>query len=205
MKTGKVFLLLLKSIPLVLTLKIKLAIPRLREKLRERKLEKRKKRLLKKERKRAKMINQTGKDGIPGMPDSPDELLENSGNLRSDSPGSGSTEITEELAGDLLNLPFQVWGSINPVVLPLSPLRMKLMAAPFSRILEKYGLGKIAKDEIILGFFLSVEVYARVKAVHDSKKDLKFVRNNSGKAGAGENDVSKNSDQVAGAGSDIHP
>ena len=186
MKTGKVLRLCLKSILLVLSLKMVLLVQGLREMLRRKRKERKEKKFRKKERKRLEM--ERTNDGIPGMPDSPDELLEDSSKPSIVSPGSGSTEVTRELAGDLLNLPFQAWSLFNPVVLPLSPHEQELLAGPFSRILEKYGMGKIAKDEIVFGFYLTAFVYGRVKAIKDSKG----VRDDSRKAGKGKDNVIEN-------------
>ena len=118
-----------------------------------------------------------------------------------------TTEVSRELAGDLLNLPFQAWSLVNPVVLPLSPAEQERLAGPFSRILEKYGMGKIAKDEIVFGFYLTAVVYGRIKAIKDSKpkkEKVKDVRDDSRQAGPGENDPGKttNSQTAGGASPD---
>jgi hypothetical protein len=42
--------------------------------------------------------------------------------------------------------------------------------------MEKYGLGKVAKDEILLGFYLTAVIYGRVKAVAAAKKQAKMVQ-----------------------------
>ena len=78
--------------------------------------------------------------------------------------------ISEALAGDLIALPFDAWAIVVPAVDPLSPAEKERLAGPFARILEKYGLGKIAKDEILLGFYLTACIYARAKAMRDAKK-----------------------------------
>jgi hypothetical protein len=105
-----------------------------------------------------------------------------------------TTEVTEELAGDLINIPFELWSSFNPVVLPLSPVERNLLAGPFSRILEKYGMGKLAKDEIVFGFYLTAFAYGRYKAVRAAKpkKEIKTdAGNDSRKAGPGQDDAGK--------------
>jgi hypothetical protein len=90
----------------------------------------------------------------------------------SPSIGSESPEpaVSEALAGDLIALPFDgahlIWSDSQP----LSEAEKERLAGPFARIMEKYGLGKIAKDEILLGFYLTACIYGRVKAVHDAKK-----------------------------------
>lgn len=135
------------------------------------------------------------KKGLPDMPDSPDELQEELSKKSEENPSSGlTTEVTEELAGDLINIPFEVWSSFNPVVLPLSLVERRLLAGPFSRILEKYGMGKIAKDEIVFAFYLTAFGYGRYKAVRAAKpkKEIKAdVRDDSRKAGPGQDDIGK--------------
>lgn len=132
--------------------------------------------------------------GLPDMPDSPDELQEDL-NGQPEGLGSGLTiEVTEELAGDLINIPFEVWGTFNPVVLPLSSDEQRRLAGPFARILEKYGMGKLARDEVVFGFYLTASLYGRYKAVRASKpkKEVKpDVRDDSRKAGPGQDDVGK--------------
>ena len=78
--------------------------------------------------------------------------------------------VSEALAGDLIGLPFDGWHLIQPCVDPLTEEEKSRLAGPFARILEKYGLGKIAKDEILLGFYLTAVIYGRVKAVREEKK-----------------------------------
>lgn len=78
--------------------------------------------------------------------------------------------VSTELAGDLIALPFDAWHLVQPAADPLSPMEKERLAGPFARIMEKYGLGKVAKDEILLGFYLTACIYGRMKAVHDAKK-----------------------------------
>jgi hypothetical protein len=129
------------------------------------------------------------------MPDSPDELQEGLLEKSEESQSSGlTTEVSEELAGDLINIPFEIWGSFNPVVLPLSPAEQAHLAGPFSRILEKYGMGKLAKDEIVFGFYLTAFAYGRYKAIRAAKpkKEIKpNVRDDSRQAGPGQDDPGK--------------
>ena len=132
--------------------------------------------------------------GLPDMPDSPDELQEELSEKSGELSSGLTTEVSEELAGDLINIPFEIWGSFNPAVLPLSPAEQAHLAGPFSRILEKYGMGKLAKDEIVFGFYLTAFAYGRYKAVRAAKpkKEIKpDVRDDSRKAGPGQDDVGK--------------
>ena len=82
--------------------------------------------------------------------------------------------VSEALAGDLIALPFDGAHLIWPEAEPLSEVEKERLAGPFARILEKYGMGKIAKDEILLGFYLTACVYGRIKAVREAKKKEKL-------------------------------
>jgi hypothetical protein len=108
--------------------------------------------------------------GLPPMPGG--EAESQSSGQSSQSIGSAGPEpaVSEALAGDLIALPFDGAHLIWPDCQPLSEAEKERLAGPFARIMEKYGLGKIAKDEILLGFYLTACIYGRVKAVHDAKK-----------------------------------
>ena len=121
-------------------------------------------------------------DNLPPMPGSKEEMIpQGAGDQDSRSIGSDPTSepkddsVSEALAGDLIALPFEAWHIIQPVAMPLSPAEKDRLAGPFSRIMEKYGLGKIAKDEILLGFYLTAVIYGRVKAVQDDKRSRQAV------------------------------
>ena len=79
--------------------------------------------------------------------------------------------VSEELAGDLIALPFDAWHLFNEAAEPLSEVEKARLAGPFARIMEKYGMGKFAKDEVLFGFYLTAVVYGRVKACRDAKRD----------------------------------
>jgi hypothetical protein len=112
------------------------------------------------------------------MPDSKADVLRGTGNgLNSPSIG-GATEIpeqseavTEEFAGDLFELPFKAWHVINPAVPDGIDDRVKVsVSRPFARILEKYGLGKIAKDEILVAFYLTQAISTNIIIIRREKK-----------------------------------
>ena len=109
---------------------------------------------------------------IPPMPGA--EPIGQPGADGQSSPSTGSEgtleAVSEDLAGDLIALPFAAWNLFQPEAQPLTEFEKARLAGPFARILEKYGLGKIAKDEIVFGFYLTAIVYGRVKAVRDSHK-----------------------------------
>jgi hypothetical protein len=94
------------------------------------------------------------------------------------SPSIGSEKIdavSEELAGDLIALPFDAWHLFNDAVEPLSEVEKARLAGPFARIMEKYGMGKIAKDEVLFGFYLTAIMYGRVKAAQEAKRQRKLI------------------------------
>ena len=116
-------------------------------------------------------------DGIPSMPDQKEDILDGPQTQEEDSGLlTGSEErtedtISEEFAGDLYKIPFQVWNIFNPAVPPEpDPRIIKGVAPPFARVLEKYGLGKIAKDEVLVAFYLTQTVYVYVMAAKEAKK-----------------------------------
>ena len=141
-----------------------------------------------------KTARTTKKKGLPDMPDSPEELQEGLSGSEEELRGPGTTEISVEIAGELISIPFEIWGSFNPVVLPLSPHEQALIGGPFSRLLEKWGMGKLSRDEIVFGFWLLMFGYGRYKAVRAAKpkKEKKpDVRDDSRKAGPGQDDAGK--------------
>jgi len=109
--------------------------------------------------------------GLPPMPGGEVEAAQSSPPIGSAGP---EPAVSEALAGDLIALPFDGAHLIWPDCQPLSEAEKERLAGPFARIMEKYGLGKIAKDEILLGFYLTACIYGRVKAVHDAKKREKI-------------------------------
>jgi len=111
--------------------------------------------------------------GTPPMPTG--EKAEPPEDLSSPSTFSESPEapgaVSEAFAGDLYKIPFQVWHIFNPNVPDEpDPRIVNAVAPPFARVLEKYGLGKIAKDEILVAFYLTQTVYVYVKTAKDAKK-----------------------------------
>jgi hypothetical protein len=102
--------------------------------------------------------------------DGPGSIAGDSSSPSTSSGGKAQSAVSEEFAGDIVGLPFEAWHIVNPVVLPLSDDEKERLAAPFARIMEKYGLGKLAKDEIVFAFYLTAAVFGRVKAVSDDKR-----------------------------------
>lgn len=114
-------------------------------------------------------------DRIPPMPGSPQAQAEGPSENGDSSSPSTITErtdaVSEEFAGDLYKIPFQIWHAFNPGVPPEpDPRVVSGVSAPFARVLEKYGLGKIAKDEILVAFYLTQTVFVYVKAGKEAKR-----------------------------------
>lgn len=99
-------------------------------------------------------------------------------------------KVSEELAGELLNLPFAVADMLIGTG-PLTEQEIKRMAGPFSRVLEKLGLEKLSRDEVVFGFWLSVSVLSRVKIYQEKKRVENEIKNrvDGRKEGDGENNL----------------
>jgi hypothetical protein len=109
-------------------------------------------------------------------------------------PGNGIEQDKldlEEICGDIMALPFEVWAILKSGVKPLSDIEKKLIAKPLSRIIVKYDVTKFMKDEVLLCAFLGFSVLKRVKVT-------KNVIDDSRKEGQGKNDLSQKPDPSAG-------
>ena len=117
-------------------------------------------------------------DRIPPMPGSPQDL-ENGGvgDSASQLTGTERTDhVAEEFAGDLYRIPFQVWHAFDPhVPEEPDPRIVEGVSGPFARVLEKYGLGAIAKDEILVAFYLTQTVFVYVKAGREARQREKLA------------------------------
>ena len=99
-------------------------------------------------------------------------------------------QVSPEVAGDILNLPFAVGHIFNPAIEELNDKEVALMSEPFSRLLTKWGLAKISRDEIIVGFWLSVAALKRFRAVVRAKNEKKRVESGSREEGHRQDNVS---------------
>ena len=118
-------------------------------------------------------------DSQDGLPEMPGEAGEQIGGEASSSPSTSSvsepgTEVVDEgLAGDLIALPFQAWAvfetRVPKEVIELSDKQKEFLAGPVSRVLTKYGLGKIAKDEVVIVAVLSMHTFGIVTALRKAK------------------------------------
>lgn len=111
---------------------------------------------------------------IPPMPDSKEEVGAGSfsPSTSSEAPTPARSDaVTEEFAGDLFEIPFKVWHVVDPRVPDGVGDRVKDgVAAPFARVLEKYGLGKIAKDEILVAYYITQAVATNLIIIRKAKK-----------------------------------
>ena len=115
---------------------------------------------------------------VPPMPTESGDPVTSTGMDSPSSPSTGSENldaVSEELAGDIIALPFEAWHLFNDAAEPLTESEKARLAGPFARIMEKYGMGKIAKDEVLLGFYLTAIIYGRVKATAEAKRQKKLI------------------------------
>lgn len=190
MKPPKTLYLLFKSILLSLLLLVKLKVQGLRLRLKKPKKLKENYPMEKKKKPEKKT-----KKSLPSFP----EELKRSENLEeptketSSGLGNGNDQDKidiEEICGDIVALPFEVWAVLKPAVKPLSEVEKKLIAKPLSRIVVKYDVTRFMKDEILLCAFLGFSVLKRVKVG-------KNVVDDSGKEGQGKDDISEKPDTPA--------
>ena len=77
--------------------------------------------------------------------------------------------VDEKLAGELVNLPYEAWAIFEKRLpreqIVLSENLKAFLGGPVSRVLTKYGLGKIAKDEIVIIIALSAHTFTVVSAL----------------------------------------
>lgn len=164
-RIAKVFLKSMLSIPILL---IVLKARELRRRVRDSK------------RKRGSNVNEkfpdaskaTSQDGqLPPFPMSEDELTAGKTSTAGDGPGTEKSDegVAIELCADVIKLPFELWHVAVPPVEPLADSYAMQLAKPFSRIVDKHGLGKYLKDEVILLIGLGTAVIPRIqqtKAYH---------------------------------------
>ena len=109
---------------------------------------------------------------LPGMPGS-DEAGEPGPSSQSTGLGSDVAAVDEGLAGDLIGLPFEAWAvfqkDVPKEVIVLSDQQKQFLGGPVSRVLTKYGLGKIAKDEVVIVAVLSMHVFQVTAAIRKVK------------------------------------
>jgi len=87
----------------------------------------------------------------------------------------------EEVCGDVIAIPFELWGIFKKGVEPLSEKEKKGLGKPFARLAIKYHVQDYMKDEFYFLFILGVAISKRVKV----KKD---VSNHSGEKRKGEDE-----------------
>ena len=119
---------------------------------------------------------ETTDDGIPPMPGARDS--DPGSDSQSTFSGTTSSEpaaVDEALAADLIGLPYEIWAAFEPEeiqeYIKLREQEKAILGGPVARILTKYGLGSIAKDEILVVSVLSLHTFGAVKAIRKAKKD----------------------------------
>ena len=82
--------------------------------------------------------------------------------------------VDEGLAGDLIALPFEAWAIFETRIpreqIVLSEKVKAFLAGPVSRTMTKYGLGKIARDEVIILVTLSVHTAGIFTEISKAKR-----------------------------------
>ena len=116
-------------------------------------------------------------DGIPEMPGM-DNTEEASSSPSISSPPE-SDVVSPELAGDLIDLPYQGWAIFETRVpkeqIVLSDRMKAFLGGPASRCLTKWGVGKFAKDEIVLIVSLSLHTASVIRAIGEAKRAQSYA------------------------------
>lgn len=173
----KIGYLILKSIPLSLLLRIRIKIKNLKGKMKMAKSsegktvkEPREKELKKSQEQTTKEVKV--KDEDQEIKPSFQELLskekKNQPSTESSEKSSppGSTEVDEniiEVCADVIGIPFAIWHELNPNVPPLSDKETINISRPLAKVVAKYDLGRLMKEEYVLVFYLGSAIYRRGK------------------------------------------
>lgn len=113
---------------------------------------------------------------VPPMPGSGGEFSDPSGSQSTFSaPTSDAPEgVSPELAAELIGLPYEMWAQFEPEdireAIVLSQKMKDFLGGPAARVLTKYGMGKIAKDEVVLLVALSGHTFMALRAVRQKKE-----------------------------------
>jgi hypothetical protein len=116
-------------------------------------------------------VSEMPEEGLPGMPGSEGGSGSPSLSTSSEipSPEQGVAVVDEKLAAELVNLPYEGWAIFEKRIpreqIVLSENMKQFLGGPVSRVLTKYGLGKIAKDEVVIIVTLSAHTFAVVSAL----------------------------------------
>ena len=90
----------------------------------------------------------------------------------------------------MIGIPFEVWAILKPGVAPLTDIEKATISKPLARIVVKYDVARIMKDEFLLLGFLGYSIVKRLRVP-------KNVDNDSGKTGKGKDDPGKGIDVPA--------
>lgn len=105
--------------------------------------------------------------------------------------------VDPEVAGDLIRIPFELVNVFIPAWEPLTDSEVERIKSPFARCLQKWGLGKISRDEVVLGFYLAIAISSRIRKISSLKvkKNEKYSFFGCRKEGDGKNDTLSGPDQ----------
>lgn len=127
---------------------------------------------------KVKVTSDMPEDGLPPMPGSegrsgngePSSSLSTGSELPSP---EGVAVVDPALAAEIIDLPYQAWAIFEKRVpkeqIVLSNNVKEFLGGPVSRVMTKYGLGKIAKDEIVIIVTLSAHTFAVVSAIRKAQ------------------------------------
>jgi hypothetical protein len=111
---------------------------------------------------------------IPPMPGR--EAEGSSSPLTSSASPESPGVVSEQLAADLIGLPFQLWATfetrVDPEVIELSEKTKSFLGGPVARILERHGLGHIAKDEIVVFSALGIHTFVVFREIRKAKAQV---------------------------------
>jgi hypothetical protein len=149
--TFRLILEIIRSIPVVLLVAIKLRIMELRE--RKRMMENKK-------------MNPVNPFEAEGDRTKDQDLSLGKGKASGTISQTGDVvDINPRVAGQLLNLPFKAAHVVWPAAEPLTPEELEVMAEPFADFLHDMGWEKLAKSSTVLFIHIGMAAYGRVRAV----------------------------------------
>jgi hypothetical protein len=124
---------------------------------------------------KVKVTSEMPEDGLPPMAGSEGGSTSVSPSIGSENLPSpeGVAVVDPALAAEIIDLPYQAWAIFEKRVpkdqIVLSNNMKEFLGGPVSRVMTKYGLGKIAKDEIVIIVTLSAHTFAVVSAIRKAQ------------------------------------
>lgn len=113
------------------------------------------------------------------MPENPEDSSSRLTSSGSDGipQGQDISVVDERLAAEIIGLPYEGWAIIEKRIpkeaIVLTDQMKQFLGGPVSRVMTKYGMGKIAKDEIVIIVTLAAHTFSVVRAITIAKKESK--------------------------------